>query len=143
MHAVQLVELQVDTETGEVKILKMTTSVDAGPVINPNNLTGQLEGGADMGVGLALREKYVARREQGLAQLQVPHPGHLLPPGSDYPRDPQAQRDPGPHRSGRDVHGAHRPRRVINGIKDAIGAFITDLPATPDKVLAALGKSES
>ena len=52
VHAVQLAEVEVDTETGDVRIIKMTTAVDAGPVIHPQNLEGQLEGGMDMGAGL-------------------------------------------------------------------------------------------
>jgi aldehyde oxidoreductase len=64
--------LEVDTESGEVKVLKMTTAVDAGPVINPNNLTGQLEGGADMGVGLALREEYVAGQTKDWRTFKFP-----------------------------------------------------------------------
>ena len=59
IHGVQMVELAVDTESGDVTILKVTAAVDAGTVINPQNLTGQLEGGMDMGVGYALREEYV------------------------------------------------------------------------------------
>jgi aldehyde oxidoreductase len=60
VHAIQMAEVEVDTDTGEVRVLKMTAAVDAGPIINPNNLEGQMEGGMDMGVGYALRERYVA-----------------------------------------------------------------------------------
>ena len=53
-----MAEVEVNTETGEVKVLKMTTAVDAGPIIHPQNLEGQLEGGMDQGIGYALREEY-------------------------------------------------------------------------------------
>ena len=56
---IQMVELEVNTETGDVRVLKVTSAVDAGPVIHPQNLEGQLEGGMDQGVGYALREEYV------------------------------------------------------------------------------------
>ena len=62
VHAVQMAEVEVNTETGEVRVVKVTTAVDAGTVINPQNLTGQLEGGMDMGVGYALREEYIAAK---------------------------------------------------------------------------------
>ena len=80
VHAVQLVESEVDTETGEVRVLKMTTAVDSGPVINPMNLTGQLEGGADMGVGLALREEYVAGETKDWRTFKFPTIGTSFPP---------------------------------------------------------------
>ena len=72
IHGVQMVELEVDTESGEVKILKVTTAVDAGTVINPQNLTGQLEGGMDMGVGFALREEYVAGKTKDWITFKFP-----------------------------------------------------------------------
>ena len=73
VHAVQLVEVEVNTETGAVTVVKMTTAVDAGTVINPLNVTGQLEGGMDMGAGYALREQYVAGQTKDWVDLQVPH----------------------------------------------------------------------
>ena len=60
VHAIQLAELEVNTENGQVRILKMTTACDAGVLINPQNVEGQLHGGMDMGVGYALREQYIA-----------------------------------------------------------------------------------
>ena len=74
VHAVQVAEVEVNTQTGEVKVLKITTAVDAGPVINPQNLTGQIEGGADMGVGYALREEYIARQDQRTGSLSSSRP---------------------------------------------------------------------
>ena len=68
----QLAEVEVNTETGKVKVLKMTAAVDAGPVINPQNLTGQLEGGMDMGVGLALREEYIAGKTKDWVSFKFP-----------------------------------------------------------------------
>ena len=59
VHGVQMAEVEVDTETGEVRILKMTAVVDPGTVLNPRIVEGQIEGGLDMGAGMALREHYV------------------------------------------------------------------------------------
>ena len=55
VHNIQMAEVEVNTEMGDVRVIKMTTAVDPGPVINPLNLEGQLEGGMDQGVGYALR----------------------------------------------------------------------------------------
>jgi aldehyde oxidoreductase len=139
VHAVQLVELVVDTESGEVRVLKMTTAVDAGPVIHPQNLTGQLEGGADMGVGWALRERYVAGETKDWRTFKFPTIAQSFAHEVIIRETPRPQGPLGCTGVGEMCMVPTAPA-VINGIKDAVGAFITDLPATPDKVLAALGK---
>jgi aldehyde oxidoreductase len=72
IHGAQLVELAVDTDSGQVTILKITAAVDAGTVIHPQNLSGQLEGGMDQGVGYALREIYVAGETKDWLTLKFP-----------------------------------------------------------------------
>jgi aldehyde oxidoreductase len=138
VHAVQLVELEVDTESGEVRVLKMTTAVDAGPVINPLNLTGQLEGGADMGVGWALREQYVAGQTKDWRTFKFPTISKSFPQEVIIRETPRPKGPLGCTGVGEMCMVPTAPA-VINGIKDAIGAYVCDLPATPDKVLAAIG----
>ncbi|MFH1059558.1 MAG: molybdopterin cofactor-binding domain-containing protein [Pseudomonadota bacterium] len=137
VHAAQMVELTVDTATGAVRVLKMTTAVDAGPVINPLNLTGQLEGGADMGVGLALRERYVAGQTRDWRTFKFPTIADSFAQDVIIRETPRPQGPLGCTGVGEMCLVPTTPA-VINAIKDAIGVFITDLPATPDKVLAAL-----
>ena len=138
VHAVQLAELEVDTETGEVKVLKMTTAVDAGPVINPHNLTGQLEGGADMGVGLALREKYVAGETKDWRTFKFPTIKDSFEQQVIIQETLRPKGTGGSTGVGEMCLVPTAPA-VINAIKDAVGVFIRDLPATPEKILAALG----
>ncbi|MGO9017896.1 MAG: molybdopterin cofactor-binding domain-containing protein [Syntrophobacteraceae bacterium] len=76
VHAVQMADLDVNTESGEVRVLKMTAAVDAGTVINPQNLTAQLEGGLDIGVGYALREEYIAGKTRDWATFKFPAISH-------------------------------------------------------------------
>ncbi|MGD9124003.1 MAG: molybdopterin-dependent oxidoreductase, partial [Desulfarculaceae bacterium] len=142
VHAVQLVELEVDTESGAVKILKMTTAVDAGPVINPNNLTGQLEGGADMGVGMALREEYVAGETKDWRTFKFPTLADSFPQEVIIKETLRPNGTLGCTGVGEMCLVPTTPA-VINGIKDAIGTFICDLPATPKKVLAALAQVDA
>ena len=142
VHAVQMVEVAVDTETGEVRVIKMTTAVDAGPVINPNNLTGQLEGGADMGVGLALRERYVAGKTKDWRTFKFPSMKTSFPQEVIIRETPRPKGPLGCTGVGEMCMVPTAPA-VINGINNAIGVWITDLPATPDKVLAALGAREN
>jgi aldehyde oxidoreductase len=137
VHAVQMVELEVDTDTGKVRILKMTTAVDAGPVINPLNLTGQLEGGMDMGVGFALREEYVAGKTKDWVTFKFPTIRDHFEMETIIRETPRPK---GPFKSTGVGEMCLVPTApaVINAIRNAAGVWVTDLPATPDKVKAAL-----
>lgn len=139
VHAVQMVELEVDTATGKVTVLKMTTSVDAGPVIHPHNLTGQLEGGIDMGVGLALREEYVAGKTKDWVTFKFPTIRHSFDMETIIQETPRPKGPLGVTGIGEMCLVPTAPA-VINAIFNATGIWICDLPATPDKILAALGK---
>ncbi len=140
VHAIQMAEVEVDSKTGEVKVQKITTAVDAGPVINPNNLTGQLEGGADMGIGLALREEYVAGETKDWRTFKFPTMAMSCKQEVIIQETPRPKGPMGCTGVGEMCLVPTAPA-VINAIKNATGSFITDLPATPDKILAALGKS--
>jgi aldehyde oxidoreductase len=137
VHAVQMVELEVDTESGKIKILKMTTAVDAGPVINPLNLSGQLEGGMDMGVGFALREEYVAGRTKDWATFRFPtirdsFDMEIIIRETPRPKGPLGATGVG------EMCMVPTAPAVINAIKNATGVWICELPATPEKIKAAL-----
>lgn len=137
VHAVQLAEVQVDTESGEVKVLKMTAAVDAGTVINPQNLTGQLQGGMDMGVGLALREQYIAGQTKDWVTFKFPTMRHsfdmeVLIRETPRPKGPMGATGVG------EMCLVPTAPAVINAIKNAVGIWICDLPATPDKIKTAL-----
>ena len=137
VHAVQMVELEVDSESGKVTILKMTTAVDAGPVINPQNLTGQLEGGMDMGVGFALREEYIAGKIKDWVTFKFPtirdsFDMEIIVKETPRPKGPRGATGVG------EMCMVPTAPAVINAIKNATGVWICDLPATPEKIKAAL-----
>ncbi len=138
VHALQLAEVEVNTETGEVKMLKMTTAVDSGPVINPQNYEGQLEGGADMGVGFALREQYIAGQTKDWITFKFPSIKTAFAMESIIRETPRT------YGTGKGSTGVGEMTMVptapavISAIKDAIGVWICDLPATPDKIKATL-----
>ena len=135
VHAVQMVELDVDTESGEVKVLKMTAAVDAGLVINPQNLTGQIEGGMDMGVGFALRESYIAGRTIDWITFKFPTIGHSFEMETIIRETPRPKGPMGATGIGEMCMVPTAPA-VINAIRNATGFWICDLPATPDKIRA-------
>jgi aldehyde oxidoreductase len=141
VHAVQLAEVEVNTSTGEVRVIKMTTAVDAGRVINPKNLEGQLEGGMDMGVGFALREKYIDGQTKDWVSFKFPTIGHSFEMETIIRETPRVKGPLGATGVGEMTMIPTAPA-VMNAIANACGARVRHLPATPDKVLAALAEAK-
>lgn len=139
VHAIQLAEVEVNTETGEVKVIKMTAAVDAGPLINPQNVEGQLEGGMDQGVGFALREMYVAGKTRDFITFKFPTMRTAFDMQVLFRETPRVNGTLGSTGVGEMAMVPTAPA-IINAIKDACGVWITDLPATPKKIKAALAK---
>ena len=137
VHAIQMAEVEVNTETGEVRVLRMVTAVDAGPIINPQAFAGQLEGGADMGVGYALREEYIAGTTKDWHTFKFPTMQTAFDSEIITRETPRARGTLGATGVGEMTMVSTAPT-VINAIKDACGVWIYDLPATPAKVKAAL-----
>ncbi len=137
VHAMQMAEVEVDTETGQVKVIKMTTAVDAGTVINPLNLIGQLEGGMDMGVGFALREQYIAGQTHDWRSFKFPTMATSFDTEVIIRETPRTNGPLGATGVGEMCMVPTAPA-VLNAIEDAVGVRILDLPATPEKVKAAL-----
>ena len=137
VHAIQLAEVEVNTETGQARVVRMTTAVDAGPVINPQNLTGQLEGGMDMGTGYALREEYIVGKTKDWVTFKYPTMKTAFDMDIIIRETPRVRGTLGATGVGEMSMTSTAPA-VINAIRNACGAQIYDLPATPEKVLAAL-----
>jgi len=134
-------EVEVNRETGEVKILKIYAAMDVGKAIHPSNCRGQIEGGVSMGVGYALYEDILL---QGGSVLNPNLQNYKLPTVYEMP-DMEAILVECPHKEG--PYGAKGPGEctnvatppaIANAIYDAVGIRIRNLPITPDKVLAAL-----
>ena len=140
VHNIQMAEVEVNTESGEVRVIKMTTAVDPGPVIHPQNLEAQLEGGMDQGVGYALREEYIQGQTKDWITFKFPTMKTAFDMEVITPRQtPRAKGTLGSTGIGEMTMVSTAPA-VINAIKDACAVRIYDLPATPDKIKAALAK---
>jgi CO/xanthine dehydrogenase Mo-binding subunit len=131
-------EVEVDIETGQLKVLKMVTAYDVGKAINPLSLEGQIEGGTVQGLGYAIMEELRHRDgfvvNPNLADYYVPtsldvpeirtivveYPGHLGPYGAKAIGEPPIVL-PAP--------------AIVNAIDNAIGVRLNEIPATPDRVL--------
>jgi aldehyde oxidoreductase len=136
-HNIQMAEVEVNTETGAVRVLKMTVAVDAGTIINPHAFEGQLEGGMDQGVGFALREEYVIGKTTDYVSFKFP----TIRDGFDVEmitrQTPRSNGPLGATGVGEMTMVSTAPA-VTNAIYNACGARVYSLPATPDKVTAAL-----
>lgn len=141
----QVAEVEVDTLTGEVQVLGIWAAHDVGRAINPRGVEGQIEGGVVQGLGQALMEDYQTRDghpvTHGFAK-------YILPTSLDIPQiNSIIVEDPDP-RSPLRAKGIGEPSlvptapAVMNAIYDAIGVRITSLPATPEKILAALARKQ-
>ena len=144
-YAAHIVELEVDTVTGEVTVLKLDAFHESGKIINPVGAAAQVEGAAVMGMGFALYEDYLL--EQG-KPVNIGFTNYLIPSLADAPdirvyflNIPTAFGALG-------VKGlAEAPTTTIapaiaNAIFAATGARVTHLPATPVRVLEALAVVE-
>jgi CO/xanthine dehydrogenase Mo-binding subunit len=140
------VEVEVDTETGKVTLLRVVNATDAGKIIDPQGLEGQLNGClGSAGIDTAIFEEMILDRCTGhmvnanmidykwrtfaeLPQidnvvLETPFPSHRF------------------HAVGiGEVATSPGPSAVLMAVSNAIGIWVHEYPLTPDKVLRALGK---
>lgn len=139
--ATQIVEVEVDTETGKVEVLRVAAAHDVGKAVNPAGVEGQVAGGFAMGMGYGLLE------EVQLVEGRIANPSmatYLIPTSLDMPEVTpvivESEEPSGPY----GAKGLGEPALVpaapaiLNAIHDAIGVRVYDLPATPEKILAVL-----
>jgi CO/xanthine dehydrogenase Mo-binding subunit len=142
-YAACVAEVEVDDETGEVRVERLVQVYDVGRAINPTLVEGQIEGGAMMGLGLGLLEAsypYYPSVEHRGEQFGA----YLAPALADLPEldnviveNPSADGPYGAKAIGEMANNA-QPPAIMSAIHDAIGVWVTEAPATPDRVLRAL-----
>ena len=144
--AVEFVEVEVDTETGEVKVLRVVYAHDIGKVINPSGAEGQVEGGFQQGMGYALMENLAFESSSG-ACLASDFLNYKMPTSIEMPPEikciwVESEEPTGPFgaKSLAEPCAIVPAPAIANAIYNAIGVRIRDLPITPEKILAALGK---
>lgn len=140
-YATQIAEVEVDTETGQVSVLKIIAAHDVGKAVNPKNVEGQIEGGCITGLGLALMEDI--KTEKGI--IQTPSfATYLIPTALDVPEIiPVIVEEPdnsGPF----GAKGVGEPAliptsaAIANAIYNAVGIRVTQLPITSEYILEKL-----
>ncbi len=140
------IEVAVDTETGEVTVLKSIGAHDVGQAINPAAVAGQIEGGAAQGQGYALSEDMIYQE----GRLMTPSfSEYLIPTAMDMPEVRSIILE---SRSGLGPFGAKgigEPAltpvapAIANAVADAIGTRVFELPITPERVVAAIARVKS
>jgi CO/xanthine dehydrogenase Mo-binding subunit len=134
-------EVEVDTETGFVRILKYVACHDVGRAIDPLRVTGQIQGGAVQGIGYALNEE--VRYVDGVCESTL-FADYLIPTSSEVPDIQTIILEIGPGKGPFGARGIGEPpigppaAAIASAIADAIGVRINKLPLTPERVLAAI-----
>jgi len=144
-YTTQVAIVEVDTKSGDVKVLKIVSANDVGKALNPFIIKGQIEGGAMMGLGYALSEQYLIEKGYNITDslhkvriptadqtpeiipviVEVPHP--FSPRGmKGFAEAPSMATAPA----------------ILNAIYDAVGVRIHDLPADKGKIKSALKEKE-
>jgi CO/xanthine dehydrogenase Mo-binding subunit len=143
---VQIAEVKVDAETGQMKVTRMVTAHDVGTVINPLTHQGQIEGGLIQGLGYATMEEVVTENGKvlttNLGDYRIPCTRDLPPLQTVLIEDPTG---PGPFAAkqiGENGIIATAPA-IANALDDAVGARITELPLTAEKIYTALKSARS
>ncbi|HET7266229.1 MAG TPA: xanthine dehydrogenase family protein molybdopterin-binding subunit [bacterium] len=134
-------EVEVDGETGAVRLLKYAACHDVGRAINPQSVEGQIQGGAVMGIGQALTEEIVVESGSNMSTLFA---SYLIPSALDLPDVRAVVVESGEGKGPFSARGIGEPptgpppAAIAGAIHDATGARLTDLPITPERVLRAL-----
>jgi CO/xanthine dehydrogenase Mo-binding subunit len=137
-------EVEVDPETGEVRVLRYVASHDVGRAINPLRVEGQIQGGAMQGLGYALTEEIVL--EEGLTASSL-FSSYFMPTAMDMPDVEVEIVESGAGKGPLNARGIGEPPvgpvapAIASAIADATGCRPTRLPMTAERVLALLDEA--
>lgn len=132
-----MAEIEIDTELGTVRVLKITAAHDVGRAINPTLIEGQIEGGVAQGLGHALMEEFFPGKGENLHDYLIPTAGDMPPIESILIEDPSPVGPFGAKGIGEQAVIPTAPA-ILNAIHDATGIRIHRVPATPDRIRAAI-----
>jgi len=143
--ASQLAEVEVDTETGKVEVLRVVAAHDVGKAINPSLVEAQIEGGVVMGLGYALTEEII---EEGSIVKNTSFEEYMIPTSLDVPQIEshiiEVPSTEGPY----GVKGVGEPAliptapAILNAICDALDVRITELPANLENLHRLIREKE-
>ena len=138
-------EVEVDVETGQVRVLRYVACHDVGRAISPVRVEGQIQGGAAQGIGYALTEEVVT--EEGVTMSSL-FADYLIPSSTDLPDIQAIYLELGAGKGPFGARGIGEPTigppaaALASAITDATGVRLTELPFTPERVLRGLAGLE-
>jgi xanthine dehydrogenase molybdenum-binding subunit len=141
----QVAEVEVDPDTGQVTLRKLTTAHDVGTILNPLTHQGQIEGGVAQGIGQALTE-HLLIQDGSVTSLHLGD--YKLPTAMDMPelKTVLVESNAGPAPYAGKAVGEHSnvaiPAAVANAVFDAVCVRLMDLPVTAEKVYAGLRRKD-
>lgn len=143
-YVAQAVLVEVDTETGHVRLVDVVSTNDVGKAINPQLVQGQIEGGVVQAAGYAILENFV--QKDGYVQTQHLST-YLIPTVLDIPERVHSQileysdpRGPWGARGVAEMPFLPLAPAVVSAVHDAIGVWIHVFPLTPERILHAIGR---
>jgi CO/xanthine dehydrogenase Mo-binding subunit len=143
-YVAETVELEVDIETGEVRLLKIYCANDVGKAINPMQVVGQIEGALVQAAGYVLMENFIQKDGYVLTDMLS---NYLIPTVLDIPTEIESivleYPEPiGPFGARGMAEMPYLPLApaIMHALYDATGVWFNDFPLTPERVLRGLGK---
>ena len=136
-YAAHLAVVEIDTALGTVKPIKFVAAHDVGHAINPMLVEGQVHGGIAQGLGMALMEEYIPGRTENLHDYLIPTIGDIPPIETLIIEEPDMHGPYGAKGLGEHALIPAAPA-ILNAINHATGVRITQVPATPSRIRAAI-----
>jgi CO/xanthine dehydrogenase Mo-binding subunit/aerobic-type carbon monoxide dehydrogenase small subunit (CoxS/CutS family) len=136
-YAAHVAVVEVDTTLGTTRVVAYIAAHDVGRAINPLMIEGQVQGGIAQGLGMALMEEYLPGRTENLHDYLIPTIGDIPPIETIIVEEPDEHGPYGAKGLGEHVLIPTTPA-ILNAIAHATGVRITQTPATPSRVLAAI-----
>ncbi len=136
----QIAVVDVDVELGTTVVRRIVAAHDVGRAVNPLLVEGQIQGGIAQGIGMALMEEYHAGRTDNLHDYLIPTIGDVPEIECILIEDPEPAGPFGAKGVGEPALIPTAPA-ILGAIRDATGARIDRIPATPARVLEAISRS--
>jgi CO/xanthine dehydrogenase Mo-binding subunit len=137
-----LAEVEVNVDSGEVRVLRVVAAHDVGRVINPQGVQGQIEGAVLMSLGAALMEEYLPGLSTGFSDYYLPTI-RSMPRIEVIPVQVPSRWGPSGAKGLGEAATLPTTPALLNAIYHATGARLRQIPATPERVLAALRRAGS
>ncbi|WP_139024272.1 xanthine dehydrogenase family protein molybdopterin-binding subunit [Desulfosporosinus sp. OT] len=142
VYAVHFAEVEVDTLTGRVRVSDYLAVHDIGKAINPGMVEGQIQGGVQMGIGYALYEEIKIGNDGRILNSSLANYHVINAPDMPTVKTLLIEQggDEGPYgaKSVGEIAFVPVAAAVINAVNNALGTSLSDMPLTPEKILAAL-----